>query len=179
MNETKLPIVAGIENENLALDDEELAWEAFNAAGDALNKAGGKFLSKVHLLPPYWRAVYTLLRMHSQVENGGFHQFFTNAGGVFDSHLLEDVALFKHGGYVDVINKVFRQYQEIGYEDQWANRGKSWDYFAAPYKDGRFHEEDVAFYSLQPNAPVLVGSFVRENFANYVQQEESGNDHHR
>lgn len=171
MNKTKLPIVIGLTDEDLALNDEDLAWAAFNAAGDALNEAGGEFQSKVHLLPPHWRAVYTTLKMHSEVENGGFHQFFTNAGGVFDSHLLDDIAIFGHSGYTDVVSSVFQQYQEIGYEDQWANRGKSWDYFAAPYKEARFHNEDDAFYNMQPSAPILVSIFVRANFSKYAQKE--------
>jgi hypothetical protein len=94
----------------LDVNDENLAIEALDCAAEALDTAKGRYQSKVHKLLKHWRMVYTLISLDSQVNNGGFHQFFTSTGGLFDSHLLEDIKILGIGDHVEVIKMAWDEY---------------------------------------------------------------------
>lgn len=140
----------------------------FEAAGESLNAAGGTFGSKVCYLPPRWRFVWTLLYLDGQVNNGGFHQFFTNSAGSFDDHLADDSSLLQHAEYREVIQRALRLYSGIDYSDQWDNLGKSWEKFASVYKEGRFKDEDSAYYKIEPDLDEVIGSQLRETLPEYM-----------
>jgi hypothetical protein len=161
------PVPIGISPGSLQKEDRELAWDAFNEARRSLNEAKGRYNSKVYLLPKRWRMIYTLLTLDSQVNNGGFHQFFTNAGGVFDEFLVDDLRSLGQTPFMQLVETAFDEYRGVDYRDQWENRGKSWDYFTAPYKEGRFRDQEKAYYKLKPGLTELVGQHVRQNFTQY------------
>lgn len=144
---------SGLSDDDLADSDSELAWAANEVACEWLDDAGGAYGSTVHLLPTHWRRVWTLLYLESQVNNGGFHQFFVNSGGWYDKHLLEDAATLKHDAYREVIQQAVAKYRGYDYAAQWANRGKDWDVFAQPNREGRFREEDNAFFGIEADVP--------------------------
>lgn len=156
-----------LKSKHLQLADQDLARKAFYLAASALDAAGGPYQSKVNLLPPPWRFVYVMLVIDGQVNNGGFHQFFTNAAGRLDEHLVDDIAWLEHDGYKDVLNQAFRIYKGMDYQDQWNNRGKSWEFFTAPYKEGRFEKEDSTFYTIKPALDEVVGRQIRAHCKKY------------
>lgn len=161
------PRTPHLTSDQLALGDSELAWAAFDAAGASLDAAGGKYLSKVRRLPPQWRFVYTLLYLDGQVNNGGFHQFFVNSQGLFDSHLEEDAARLRNGEHRNAIFEALKTYRQLDYREQWANIGKSWDRFASAYKDGRFSKEDSRYYAVQTDLSQNIGQQIRSGFSDY------------
>ena len=69
------------------------------------------------------------------------------------------------------VERAFKAYREMDYTGQWENRGKSWDFFADPYKEGRFKDEDSAYFSLSPGMDEVVGAPVRSRFHDYIKQE--------
>lgn len=133
----------------------------------ALKEARGSFQSKVHLLPPHWRMTYTLVRLDLEVKNGGFHQFFTNAGGIYDGFLLDDLNALGDTPYRGIIVAAFEEYRKLDYTGQWENRGKSWEYFTAAYKDGRFSEREKLYFQSEPSLVELIGKHIRRNFDQY------------
>ncbi len=145
----------------LSLCDTELGEIALDMVGESLNIARGSFQSKVHLLPRHWRSVYVLHKLDEQVSNGGFHQFFTNSRGVFDINLREDVNCLMDERIRNIIMSAFAAYQKIDYGGQWMNIGKSWEYFSAPYGEGRFKEEDDAYYALGLCMSALIGARIK------------------
>ena len=163
------PIPNGLEVSVLSCDDEELCWLVHKEACEALERAKGSYGSKVTYLPLPWRQVYTLIALDADVLNGGFHQFFTNAGGQYDSHLREDIEEFGLYGLTEIVSRVFKKYSEIDYTDQWDNRGKSWDYFVQPYEEGRFAAEDQDYYRLfdKESLALRIGRHVRQHFDLY------------
>jgi hypothetical protein len=163
----KPPRIPCLPSEKLATSDSELAWAAFEKAGEALDEAKGAYQSKVKLLPPQWRFVYVMLKLDGEVKNGGFHQFFTNARGVFDSHLADDIAMLPHEKFREILTRAFTEYRQIEYQDQFDNVGKSWEYFAAPYKEGRFEDEDHEYYEVVPEMPEVVGTYIRAHQKEY------------
>ncbi|MDP1563870.1 MAG: DUF4375 domain-containing protein [Pirellulaceae bacterium] len=163
------PVPAGIPFPGLKTSDTDLAKIANEEVSRALKDARGSFNSKVHLLPPHWRMVYTLVRLDADVRNGGFHQYFTNAGGVYDAFLLDDLNTLGETPFRKVIAAAFQEYRGLDYTGQWENRGKSWEYFTAAYKDGRFREQEKMYYQIKPSLVELVGSFIRRNFVMFKQ----------
>jgi hypothetical protein len=161
----RVPNPIGISPDSLQKKDRELAWDAFNEASRSLNEAKGRYNSKAHLLPTHWRMIYTLLTLDSQVNNGGFHQFFTNTGGRFDEFLVDDLRSLGPTPFLQLVETAFDEYLGVDYSDQWENRGKSWDYFTTPYKEGRFRDQEKAYYKLKPGLTELVGMHVRQNFS--------------
>ncbi len=154
--------------EALDLSDSELARAAWGEAEDALAQAGGEYMCKLHLLPPQWRLVWVFRKLEEQVANGGFHQFFTNMGGMMDAHLEQDIENLEHEEFRTLLRQVVATYKSIDYRDQWENRGKSWEYFAAPYKEGRFRDEDVEFGEIKPDLEEVIGQQVRKHADKYL-----------
>ena len=162
----RMPVPNGLGSSALTTNDEDLYWAAHAEACDALDRAKGSYGSKVKYLPPHWRRIYTITALDADVINGGFHQFFTNAGGRYDQHLIEDVEAFGQDVLAEIVRRAWKQYAALDYSDQWKNRGKSWDYFVEPYKEGRFDAEDKDYYDLMDKdwLTPYIGRHVRENF---------------
>ncbi len=163
----RMPVPTGIAFPGLATTDEDLAMSASDEVTRALLEARGDYHSKVPMLPPHWRMAYTLVKLDLEVNNGGFHQFFTNAGGIYDQFLLEDLGTLGETPYRKIITAAFLDYQKLDYTGQWENRGKSWDYFTDGYKDGRFRRQEELFFQSKPSLVALVGKYVRRNFDQY------------
>lgn len=169
------PVVEPLEQEDFALSDEDLAWKAHSRAMEALERARGTYNSKVHRLPPQWRMICTLVSLDMDVQNGGFHQFFTNAGGQYDPHIQQDVQYLDHPKLSELFGSVWTEYAGMDYSDQWDNRGKSWSYFTEPYKEGRWEEESMTYYRAIVNRdsimPIL-GRFIRSHQSAYMRHEK-------
>ena len=166
-------MVMSLSPEHLELSDEDLAWKALSHADEALEAARGSYNSKVNRLSVPWRMVHTLTALDMDVNNGGFHQFFTNAGGLYDSHILEDIQYLGYEPLTDLFDRVWTDFSAMDYSDQWENRGKSWDHFTEPYKEGRWEEESMIYYrevvdrdSIMP----ILGGFIRSHSSIYLQQ---------
>ncbi len=167
------PLPAGIPFPGLTTSDRDLAIAASDEVSRALKEARGSYHSKLHLVPPDWRLTYTLVRLDFEVANGGFHQFFTNAGGIYDSFLLEDLYALGETPFRRIITAAFEEYRKLDYRGQWENRGKSWEYFTAAYKDGRFREQEKLYFQIQPKLLDFVGKHIRRNFEHYKQKDNS------
>jgi hypothetical protein len=161
--EKRKPAIDSIPRDTLPNDNSEAAWHAFDAVCQSLMDARGDAYAKVAYLPTAWRMVYSMLTLDSQVNNGGFHQFFANMGGRLDAHLIDDAKLLGNDDYFALISRAFSEYREIDYGEQWDNLGKSWETFTAPYKEGRFNDEDMAYFDTKPPLDELVGAHVRAN----------------
>jgi len=161
----------GLPPSALSLSDEELAWQGFEVARQALGRSSGSYKRKVSSLPPNWRFIYVMLKLDAEVKNGGFHQFFTNARGKYDTHLQEDIERIESPAFKGVISRALHLYQGIDYTDQWNNVGKSWERFAAAYKEGRFETEDKQYYSVEPGLDELIGRHLRQHFQEYQKAE--------
>ncbi len=140
----------------------------WDVVGTYLDAAGGPLYSKVRLLPDHWRAAYVLQYLNRQVENGGFHQFFTNSQGRFDSHLHLDVGFLGHPGYEAAIKDALQCYAGADYADQWENVGKSWEKFTAGYREGLFDDAERRFYALTPGLREVIGRRIKERASEFV-----------
>src|SRR5262249_6797455 len=112
-------------------------------------------------------------KLDGEVKNGGFHQFFTNASGDYDSCMAKDVKRLQNARFKRLISRAIDVYRDIDYSDQWKNLGKSWDYFVGPYREGRFATEDKEYYSIKPDLDVVIGKHIRKHFHEYQSSEHS------
>ncbi len=165
----RMPVPNGLSQSTLSNNDEDLCWAAHKETCESLDRAKGSYGSKVKHLPPHWRRIYTLVALDADVLNGGFYQFFTNAGGRYDSHLLQDVEALGQSGITEIVIRAWKQYTGIDYSNQWRNRGKSWDFFVEPYKEGRFNAEDQDYYDFVDKEWLVphIGRHIREHFDLY------------
>lgn len=162
----RMPIPKPLDLTILLKDDEELCWAAHSEACEALKQARGSYSSKVRYLSEPWRMIYSLVALDCDVINGGFHQFFTNAGGIYDDHLINDVERFGQDQLTEIVRRAWAEYTGHDYTDQWANRGRSWERFAQPYNEGRFQQADRAYYEFvdEDSLAPYIGGYVREHF---------------
>ncbi len=163
----------GLPRSALSLPDEELAWQAFEVARQALGRSGGAYKREVRSLAAPWRFIYVMLKLDAEVKNGGFHQFFTNAQGRYDTHIRDDVERLESPAFKVLISRALQLYQGIDYTDQWDNVGKSWELFVAAYEEGRFSTEDKEYYSIEPGLDVVIGRHLRQHFEEYKKAEPS------
>ncbi len=168
LNSWRKPATPTLPKAALDLPDDELAEAAFKLAAASLDKAAGPYLSKIHLLSPPWRRVYALFMLDAEVNNGGFHQFFSNTQGFFDPHLEEDIARLEHSGYREVLQAAFEVYSSFDYASQWDNLGKSWEEFAQGYEDGRFTAVELELSDLSPSLNEVIGAHVLAHSIVYV-----------
>lgn len=165
------PVPVGIPFPGLNTSDRDLAMTVKKEANRSLKEARGPYDCKVHLLPPQWRMVFTLVTLDNEVCNGGFHQFFTNAGGIYDAFLLTDLIALGETPFRQIITAAFEEYRKLDYRSQWENRGKSWEFFTAAYKDGRFRAQEKIYFQTKPSLVDLVGKYIRRNFELYKQDQ--------
>ncbi|MEM7453426.1 MAG: DUF4375 domain-containing protein [Planctomycetota bacterium] len=157
------PLPAGISAE----EDKVVSREVITRVMDALDGAKGDRSRKMLMLPRHWRAINTAFTLDYEVRNGGFHQFFTNTGGAFDEILIEDISSLGHTEYLRRVKDAFEEYQKHDYTGQWANRGKSWDYFSKPNREGRFRIQDKAYFAVKPRMRSVIAQFVRKNIDSF------------
>ncbi|MFT4711244.1 MAG: hypothetical protein ACJAZ8_002269 [Planctomycetota bacterium] len=151
----------------------ETAWEVVDQYVDAVSEPLELDGSVVSLLPKPWRAVYVLQCLDMQVNNGGFHQFFTNGHGTYDPHLREDIESLDQSEYKAILLAAWEKYEQMDYREQWGNLGISWDRFTEGYKQFDFEAEDTAYYALTPDLPTVLGQSILEHFDQYCSQEDS------
>lgn len=150
------------------MTDVAAAHALWEVVGNYLDAAGGPLFSKVRSLPNDWRAAYVLQYLKMEVENGGFHQFFTNSQGCFDSHLLQDIGFLGHPGYEAVLKDALQRYAGVDYQEQWENIGNSWEKFTAGYKEGLFDDLEQRYYALTPSIPEVIGKRLKERAPEFV-----------
>lgn len=114
-----MPLARGFDPAIVSGDDEALCWANHDEACEALDRAKGSDGSKVKYLPKPWRRIDTLVAIDANVLNGGFHQFFANAGGRYDSHLLEDVEEFGQEEFTKIVRRAWKEYTGRDHSDQW------------------------------------------------------------
>lgn len=164
----KDPVPSPLVPSDFSLPSEDLAWKVEENASEALDRAKGRYLSKVYRLPQPWRMVYTFITLDMQVNNGGFHQFFTNTAGALDQHLMDDAYFLASENHLSIISSAWHEYPQIDYSGQWDNLGNSWEHFAEAYKDGRFEQQDDLWYKTEPSICQVIGGFIKANQSLYL-----------
>jgi hypothetical protein len=136
---------------------------AYKTVFTALKKAKGFPENKVVYLPQYWRAVYTLFYLDSEVCNGGFHQFFWNSENSLNDWLLEDLEFVGSSEIKQIVCEALRLHRGYDYPQEKKAAELSWDAFTQGYDEERFETCDSAYYSSKEKLLDLLGEAIKNN----------------
>lgn len=67
------------------------------------------WFTHVNNLPIHLRVVYTVVILHQQVFNGGFHQYFFNAYGMFAYLTIDSLEKIKANYTIELLKKVLKK----------------------------------------------------------------------
>lgn len=93
---------------------EKYYYESVKGINEALLKDKNAWYQYILNLPIKQQVVYTIVLFHSQVENGGFHQYFFNSYGQFVFLTLGNLKLV---GSKNRFNLLLKALEEVNYEN--------------------------------------------------------------
>ncbi|MGQ1908996.1 DMP19 family protein [Marinifilum sp. RC60d5] len=101
------------------MNKEKLIEKKFNESVQGIDE---KILSNqedwytyVHNLPIHLRVVYTIVVLHQQVFNGGFHQYFLNGYGLFGYLTLDSLKIINANFTMNLLNTVLKEVNIEGF----------------------------------------------------------------
>lgn len=104
------------------MNQEKLIEKKFNESVQGIDE---KILSNhkdwytyIQNLPIHLRVVYTIVVLHQQVFNGGFHQYFFNGYGLFGYLTLDSLKIINANLTKNLLNRVLKEVNIEGFNDE-------------------------------------------------------------
>lgn len=148
---------------------EELAASALQVILDSHEKSPERdFDEFLRELPHPWRAVYSTLMLQYEVDNGGFHQFFWNSDGSWNSETREDLVSIDALPVLSLFDKavtVFETRCDLVLKE---SSGNSWDAFTSGYEENPLSDLDEQFYELPKSIDSYLGEFIQQNKTDFI-----------
>jgi hypothetical protein len=119
-------------------------------------------------LPQHWRAIFTVIILEGEVNNGGHHQFFWNSNGALNKETLEDLKLISAHPFILLFEEAVDQYQRHDYHEEKTQSGNSWEAFTEAYKEERMAVLDGAFYKAPKTIAMHLFDYIRNNRHIYI-----------
>jgi hypothetical protein len=129
--------------------------------------------ARVRKLPPSIRPLYTVLILQSEVENGGFNQYFWNSSGRLASEAFDDLVGLgaqQHAALLKYAIMIEKDESPMMAEFK---KPQTWDSFAESYKHTELEPLDGEFYKL-PKLDKFRADHIRKNLQdvqNYFQTQ--------
>jgi hypothetical protein len=120
------------------------------------------------LLPPHWRAVYTVGVLNGEVSNGGHHQFFWNTMGQLNEATLEDLARIGAKEVLEIFHEAVNSYSSELYEKELEAADYSFKGVAVGMKERRMDDLDQAFFNCKKEPYIYLGEYVLNHVGLYV-----------
>ena len=118
---------------------------------------------QVRKLPTLIRPLYTIPLLQSEVENGGFNQYFWNSSGRLAAEALDDLVYLRADQHAMLLREAIvieRKESPTMFDFK---RSKTWDCFAESYKHSDLGAIDEDFYQLE-KLEKFCANHVRNNF---------------
>lgn len=118
---------------------------------------------RVRDLPPLVRPLYTTLVLQSEVENGGFNQYFWNSSGRLVPEALEDLQRLGARRHASLLRKAIaieKQEQSMMAEFK---KPQDWESFAESYRHTALEKLDRQFYKL-PKLDTIRAEYIRRSW---------------
>jgi hypothetical protein len=117
-----------------------------------------------------FQAVYSTWILDSEVNNGGFNQFFTNSSGQFAEMALESLKLLGAIEHYSVLQKAIEIHEmekrNPKLQDLYGQRTA--EAFSASYQETKLDECDSAFYNLGNQLSELRLQYIRSHPKDFV-----------
>jgi hypothetical protein len=137
------------------------AWQVILAHFEGLKSADRT--EHIRCLPRHWRLIYTGFRLHNEVNNGGYHQFFWNSAGALNRETLEDLCLISAVPFILLFEEAMDEYQRHDYHAERTESGNSWGAFTKPFKERRMADLDEAFCKAPKTIAMYLCDYIRNN----------------
>lgn len=115
------------------------------------------------------QAIYTTFLVESEVNNGGFNQFYFNSSGIFAEMAIGGFQLIGAEKFANIMieaNRIYTENKEVlqAYDDGTVNS------FCESYKDNPLNELDEQFYNLykEENLQELKVIYIRKNITDFI-----------
>lgn len=116
-------------------------------------------------LSPGRQAIYNIWLVESEVNNGGFNQFFFNTSGNFSESAVADFELIGATEYAELqkrANKMYKE-QELAERQDGTIEG-----FSESYEENPVNDLDLEFYDMSEDLFSLQVQFIRKNKKQFV-----------
>lgn len=117
----------------------------------------------VRSLPRMIRPLYTVLTLQSEVENGGFNQYFWNSAGRLAPEALADLQYLGADQHAALLREAIRIEERERPQMQEFQKEETWDSFAESYQHTALRPLDEKFYAL-PKLDAIRAGYIRRNW---------------
>ena len=136
-------------NQAADMEDFELSLAAYQLICKPLKGVKmEKAQEQVRKLPVLIRPLYTVLVLQSEVENGGFNQYFWNLSGKLASEALDDVVYLGAKQHAALLKYAIMIEKDESPTMAEFKKPQNWDSFAESYKHSELGPLDTEFYKL-------------------------------
>jgi hypothetical protein len=133
-----------------AIDDFELSLAAYKLTCEPLDGLKmEKAQEQVRRLPNLIRPLYTTLVLQSEVENGGFNQYFWNSSGKLASEAFDDLVSIGAKLHAALLKQAITIENKESAMMSAFKKPQTWDAFAESYKHTDLGSLDSEFYKLE------------------------------
>jgi hypothetical protein len=132
------------------IDDFELSLAAYELICEPLDRLKmEKAQEQVRRLPILIRPLYTTLILQSEVENGGFNQYFWNSSGKLASEAFDDLVSIGAKLHAALFKQAITIEKKESATMSLFKKRQTWDAFAESYKHTDLNSLDSEFYKLE------------------------------
>jgi hypothetical protein len=137
------------------------AYEIISAPIDGMEIEQAQ--DRVRKLPPLIRPLYTVLTLKSEVENGGFNQYFWNSAGRLAPEALADLQRLGADQHAALLKEAMVIADKERPVVEKFRKEANWEAFAESYKHTDLGHLDDKFYAL-PTLDAIRADHIRRNW---------------
>jgi hypothetical protein len=161
--EDDIDLLSLTNNQAADMDDFELSLAAYQLICELLKGViMEKAQEQVRKLPSLIRPLYTVLVLQSEVENGGFNQYFWNSSGRLASEALDDLVCLGAKQHAALLKHAIMIEKDESPMMAEFKKPQTWDSFAESYKHTELEPLDDEFYKL-PKLDKFRADHIRKN----------------
>ncbi|MBL7937431.1 MAG: DMP19 family protein [Bacteroidia bacterium] len=117
------------------------------------------------------QAIYMIWLLESEVNNGGFNQFYYNSTGQFSKHIPDALNLVGANNFSNLTSKANEIYEKE-HQTITKNLDDTWDGFSKSYKNNPLNNLDTKFYELYKteNLQQIQIDYIRKHIKDFIDQ---------
>jgi hypothetical protein len=126
-------------------------------------------VEKLNRLPKHWRYIQPLIYYHSEVDNGGHHQYFWNTRGVYRHLVAEALDYYRAEAFSKIYREALKAYNPEHYD---VSHNEERREFQEAQSKKTLEELDKRYYEVSPSLPDVVTLAARAQIQNNERSEQ-------
>jgi len=159
-----------------SIPDNELEITIMEHVSTRFNKNWTNEYEVVSAMSPGIRAVYSTMVVESEVDNGGFNQFYWNSSNLFAKEAVEDFERLGAKPFAELMKEANAIRESEKARMQEFKKEDTMEAFSESYKYTKLNELDEKFYKLNENEILskLRIKYIREHPEEFVLEGKAG-----